>query len=164
MVWARRVWLQLQTLFRRGQNAPRLNDEMQFHLEQQIAENICAGMSREEARYAAQQTFGNSTALREETRETWGGYGLNKPVRTCTIRSARCGKVLASPQLQFLTLRRKSARTLRSFSCSMPCGFAACRSRLRSPWPWCRPRLAKEPERLRTNTSTSKSGTGAQGW
>ena len=72
MVWARRVWLQLQTLFRRDQNAQRLNDEMQFHLEQQIAENICAGMSREEARYAAQRTFGNSTALKEETHETWG--------------------------------------------------------------------------------------------
>ncbi len=72
MAWARRVWLQLQTLFRRDQNVQRLNDEMQFHLEQQIAENICAGMSREEARYAAQRTFGNSTALKEETRETWG--------------------------------------------------------------------------------------------
>src|SRR2546429_4841535 len=53
MVWARRLWLRLQTLFRRERVAQRLDDEVQFHLEQQIAENIAAGMSREEARCAA---------------------------------------------------------------------------------------------------------------
>jgi len=49
-----------------------LDDEIQFHLEQQIAENISAGMSREEALYAAQRTFGNPTFLKEKTRDTWG--------------------------------------------------------------------------------------------
>src|SRR6266480_4886976 len=72
MVWARRFWLRLQTLFTLNRVGQRLDDEIQFHLEEQIAENMAAGMSREEARYAAQRTFGNSTALKEETRETWG--------------------------------------------------------------------------------------------
>ena len=70
MVWARRFWLRLQTLFRREGVSQRLDDEVQFHLEQQIAENIAAGMSREEARYAAMRGFGNPTFLKEETRDT----------------------------------------------------------------------------------------------
>src|SRR2546429_1507185 len=70
MVWARRLWLRLQTLFRRERVAQRLDDEVQFHLEQQIAENIAAGMSREEARCAAMRGFGNPTFLKEETRDT----------------------------------------------------------------------------------------------
>src|SRR5215472_7414028 len=72
MMWARRFWLRLQALFLRNRSAQRLDDEMQFHLDQQIAENIAAGMTREEARYAAMRTFGNATYLKEETRDTWG--------------------------------------------------------------------------------------------
>jgi predicted permease len=62
----------LQTLLRRNRNDQRLDEEIQFHLDQQIAENISAGMSREEARYAAHRTFGNPTFLKEKTRDTWG--------------------------------------------------------------------------------------------
>ena len=63
MMWAQRFWLRLQTLFRRDRSTQRLDDEIQFHLDQQIAENIAGGMSREEARYAAMRTFGNPTFL-----------------------------------------------------------------------------------------------------
>lgn len=72
MPWIRRFWLKLQTLFRRNRTAQELNDEMQFHLDQQIAENVASGMSREEARHAAMRNFGNPTYLKEETRDTWG--------------------------------------------------------------------------------------------
>src|SRR2546423_1322699 len=72
MLWAQRLWVRLQTLFRSERNAERLDDEMQFHLEQQIAENIAAGMNREEARYAAMRIFGNPAVLKEETRDAWG--------------------------------------------------------------------------------------------
>jgi hypothetical protein len=78
MVWPRWFWLKLQTLFRRNRNAQRLNDEMQFHLDQQIAENISTGMSRQEARYAAMRAFGNPTVLKEETRDTWGWLWLEQ--------------------------------------------------------------------------------------
>ena len=53
MLWAQKLRLKLQTLFRRELTAQQLHDELQFHLEQQIAENIAAGMNAEEARYAA---------------------------------------------------------------------------------------------------------------
>src|SRR5215469_15631527 len=72
MLWIRRFWLRLQTLIRPNLSAQRLSDEVQFHLERQIAENIAAGRSPEEARYAAMRTFGNPTYLKEQARDTWG--------------------------------------------------------------------------------------------
>src|SRR5947208_12730588 len=78
MLWARRLSLRLQTLFRREGIAKRLDDEMQFNLEQQIAENIAAGMNPQEARYAAMRTFGNPTFLKEKARDTWGWLWLEQ--------------------------------------------------------------------------------------
>ena len=72
MAWVHRLWLRLQSLFLRKGLAKELDGEMQFHLDELIAENIGAGMSREEARSAALRTFGNATALKEEAREAWG--------------------------------------------------------------------------------------------
>src|SRR5215469_6783312 len=65
MMWVRRFWLRLQGLFRRNRNDQRLSDEIQFHLDQQIAENAAAGMNPQEARFAAMRTFGNSTLFKE---------------------------------------------------------------------------------------------------
>src|SRR5881392_2532893 len=78
MLWVQRFWLRLQTLFGRNRSAERLDDEIQFHLEQQIAENVATGMSREDARYAATRSFGNPTILKEETRDTWGWIWLDQ--------------------------------------------------------------------------------------
>src|SRR3989442_15514370 len=78
MLWVQRFWLRLQTLFGRNRSAERLDDEIQFHLEQQIAENVAAGMSREDARYATLRAFGNPTILKEETRDTWGWIWLDQ--------------------------------------------------------------------------------------
>jgi len=68
--------LRLTTLFRRTRLTRDLDDEIRFHLDHQIAENIAAGMSPDEARYSAQRTFGNATVLKEETRDAWGWAGL----------------------------------------------------------------------------------------
>src|SRR2546430_10670595 len=78
MLWAQRFWVKLQTLSRRKGNAQRLDDEIQFHLDQQIAENLWAGMRPEEAGYAAMRTFGNPTSLKEQTRDTWGWLWLEQ--------------------------------------------------------------------------------------
>jgi hypothetical protein len=78
MAWARRFWLKLQSLFRLDRNAKRLDHEIQFHLDQQIAENIAAGISPQEARYAAMRTFGNPTFLKQQTRGTWGWLWLEQ--------------------------------------------------------------------------------------
>src|SRR5438105_4155067 len=78
MVWAQRIWLRLQTLFRRNGDAQQLDDEIQFHLDQQIGENLAAGMSPQDARHAAIRTFGNPTLLKEEAREAWGWIWLEQ--------------------------------------------------------------------------------------
>lgn len=69
MVWARRFWLKLQTLLRRNRSSQQLNDEIQFHLDQQIAENVAAGMGREEAIRRARIAFGGIEQAKEECRD-----------------------------------------------------------------------------------------------
>jgi putative ABC transport system permease protein len=78
MLWTQRLWLRLQTLFRGGRVAQQLHDEVQFHLDHQIAENIAAGMSPEKARHAAKRTFGNVTLVQEDARRTWGWMWLEQ--------------------------------------------------------------------------------------
>jgi putative ABC transport system permease protein len=78
MLWTQRLWLRLQTLFRGRRAAQNLHDEVEFHLEQQIAENIVAGMNPEKARHAAMQAFGNVTLVQEDSRRTWGWMWLEQ--------------------------------------------------------------------------------------
>ena len=78
MLWTQRLWLRLQTLFRGGRAAQQLHDEVQFHLDQQIAENIASGMSPEKARNTAMRTFGNVTLIHEDARRTWGWMWLEQ--------------------------------------------------------------------------------------
>lgn len=61
--------LRVQSLFRRKRLDDQLSDEMRFHLEQQIEENIASGMSPAEARYAAMRTTGGITQIQEECRD-----------------------------------------------------------------------------------------------
>jgi predicted permease len=71
MRWLEKIHMQLEMLLHRRREVQRLDAELRFHLEQQIAENIAGGMSPEEARYATRRAFGNPTLLGEQARETW---------------------------------------------------------------------------------------------
>jgi predicted permease len=71
MRWWEKFQMAMMMLFRRRSEKQRLNNELQFHIEQQIAENLSRGMSAEEARFAALRMFGNPTLLQEETQSTW---------------------------------------------------------------------------------------------
>ena len=74
----RLLWFKLRDLLSRHRNVRKLDDEIQFHIDQQMAENIAAGMSPEQARYTAMRLFGNPTWLKEETRATWGWMWLEQ--------------------------------------------------------------------------------------
>jgi predicted permease len=76
MRWLRKLLMQCQMLLRRDRAGAQLQDELQFHLDQQIAENLAAGNSPEEARRAALRSFGNPATLRDQTRNTWSWQWL----------------------------------------------------------------------------------------
>ncbi|HEV2492178.1 MAG TPA: ABC transporter permease [Terriglobia bacterium] len=67
MSWMNR----LRSLFRRDRLNHDLGDEVTFHVEMRTRENLAAGMSPEEARYAALRQFGNVASLQEQTRDAW---------------------------------------------------------------------------------------------
>src|SRR5262245_17036707 len=61
----------LFSALRRGRYEREMEEEMRFHLEMQIEQNLASGMAAEEARYAARRQFGNQTWLKEASREMW---------------------------------------------------------------------------------------------
>jgi putative ABC transport system permease protein len=60
----------LNRLFHKSKSEDHLNKELRFHIEQQIAANIAAGMSPAEARRRAQLEFGGLDRVKEEVRDT----------------------------------------------------------------------------------------------
>ena len=55
-------------MFRRERLDQDLDEELRSHLEMRAADNLAAGMSARDARYDAQKRFGNTTLLKEDTR------------------------------------------------------------------------------------------------
>ena len=62
----------LGVLLRRGRFRDELNEEMAFHREQAERDFLAAGMSPEDARFAAMRRFGNAMRVRESSHETVG--------------------------------------------------------------------------------------------
>jgi len=81
MRWLARLRMRIQMLFSRGRAEARLDDELHDHLERQIAENLAAGMSAEEARFSALRLFGNPALLREQARAAWSWAWLELLLR-----------------------------------------------------------------------------------
>src|ERR1700760_3381249 len=81
MRWPYKLLMRCKMLFRRDRAGEQLQNELQFHLDQQVAENLAAGNSPEEARRAALRAFGNPTALRDQTRNTWSWQSLEMFLR-----------------------------------------------------------------------------------
>ncbi len=76
-----RLRMMSSTLFRRNTAGAALEDELRFHLDQQIAEYRAAGMDATEARQAALRLFGNPSVVREHARATWSWQWLESLAR-----------------------------------------------------------------------------------
>lgn len=68
--WFDRTSLRLRSLLRGAQVDAGLRREIQAHIDEQIAENVAAGMGAAEARTAALRAFGSPAAIAEECRDT----------------------------------------------------------------------------------------------
>ncbi len=66
MRWLDKISMRGRSVVRRERVNRELDEELRFHLERQIAENVAAGMSRQEARDAAMREFGGVEQIREE--------------------------------------------------------------------------------------------------
>src|SRR5947208_2133081 len=60
----------LRRLFDKSRSENHLEKELRFHIEQQIADSIAAGVSLEEARRRANLEFGGLERVKEEVRDT----------------------------------------------------------------------------------------------
>jgi predicted permease len=76
-----RFRMSVLSLFHRQAKTARLDDELQFHLDQQVAENIARGLAPDEARTAAMRSFGNPSLLRDQARSTWSWSWLETILR-----------------------------------------------------------------------------------
>jgi hypothetical protein len=83
------------------------DDELQSHLDMQVADNLRAGMTVEEARRAALVRFGSLESVREAYRER-----SSIPVIESSLQDARSGSS---------SWRSQSAQILPSSASWMPC-------------------------------------------
>ena len=66
------LWRRIIFSFKRNKMDRELAEEMRQHMELKARQNIAAGMSEEEAGYAARRQLGNLTRMEEESRQHWG--------------------------------------------------------------------------------------------
>jgi len=66
------AWLRLRTLFGQREWEADMAEEMRLHLEQRTDDFVAAGLSREEAGFAAQREFGGIEQIKEVAREQRG--------------------------------------------------------------------------------------------
>jgi predicted permease len=67
-----RLRLRLRALFHRAEMERELDEELRFHLEKEIEQNLARGMTAEEARLAALCNFGGIERVKEESRDVRG--------------------------------------------------------------------------------------------
>ena len=68
----RQLYVRLRSLWCWRRQEAELEEEIRFHLAEEMEERIAAGVSPEEARAGAWRDFGNLPLIRELARETWG--------------------------------------------------------------------------------------------
>src|SRR5258708_7460661 len=69
MRWTRLFRLRLRSLFRRNRVEQELDEELRYHFDRQVEENLAAGMSPDNARYSALRDIQGLERRKEECRD-----------------------------------------------------------------------------------------------
>src|SRR5437867_9416627 len=94
----REVIRSIGALFRKNRLEDEMDEELRFHVEKQIEDNIKAGMTPREARYAALRAFGGVEQVKEECRDTRGTRWIEETWQDLRygLRMLRKGPVFAA--------------------------------------------------------------------
>ena len=100
------IWSRLRALWRRNQQQSELDEEIQFHLEEEADEQAAAGLSPGQARRAARRDFGNVLLHRESARDTWGWGGVERLVQDLryALRALRAAPLVTAAATLSLAL------------------------------------------------------------
>ena len=106
MRWLDRLKLRLRTLFRHGRVERELSRELEFHLQEQIAENLANGMPAAEARCSALRTIGGVAQIQEQCRDQRGLHWLETTIQDVrySLRSLRKSPAFALVAILSLAL------------------------------------------------------------
>jgi len=77
MNWWRRMTRRLEVLFRKHSAEAELDEEIRYHLEQEIRASVEAGMDPDEARRQALARFGGVERTKEDVRDVRGARLLD---------------------------------------------------------------------------------------
>jgi len=81
MRWLAKFRSTVQWLLRRGRAETQLDDELRYHCEREIENNVRAGMPLEEAKLAAQRLIGPVSLYKEECRDARGAGWFENFIR-----------------------------------------------------------------------------------
>jgi macrolide transport system ATP-binding/permease protein len=102
--WLYSLPWRVRSFFRRDQVDQELKDELRDHIEQQIQENLAAGMSPEDARYSALRALGGMTQIEQQCRDARGGSVIEDLVQDLRYGLRQLGRSPGFSALAILCL------------------------------------------------------------